>query len=528
MDSSLLLRRRQEPGARLFDDWPGALAVFAVATALAVLAIQLGWRGSDLPAQVFRAELVRRDGFVLWNSQWFGGHATLAYSVLSPLLSALTGAVLLGAMCGVASAVLFERIVRYGFGRVSMVGPLWFAASTVTNLVVGRVTFALGVAIGLGAVLALQHRRVVLAALAAVACSLASPVAGLFLAIGACACAITQPQRRVAAIVTGFGALAPIGIVTLLFRNIGVEPYEPWNFAWDLALCLAVIVLVPRRYNVLRWAAALYALTTIVSFVVPSPLGSNVSRLDQYIAGPLLACALLPRRRVLIAMIAVPLLIWQWFPALDGMVFAHADPSTQRSYYTPLLDFLATQPPTLGRVEVPPTYRHWESAYVAPTVALARGWERQLDIGYNPLFYDGHLTSGAYEDWLADNAVEYVALPDARLDPSSHQEAALLVHGTRYLHEIWHDAHWRVWRFVGYRGLVDGSATMVSLSPDRFVIDVTQPGDVTVRVRSSSHWAVRDDDGCITSTSDGWTRVHAAHAGRLEVVQALAGTGCGS
>ena len=39
----------------------------------------------------------------------------------------------------------------------------------------------------------------------------------------------------------------------------------------------------------------------IGSFLVPTALGGNVSRLGQYVAGPLLACALLPRRRLLLA-----------------------------------------------------------------------------------------------------------------------------------------------------------------------------------------------------------------------------------
>ena len=81
-----------------------------------MIAVCLGWRGSDLPAQVFRAELVRRDGFVVWNSQWFGGHPLLSYSVIAPLIGALTGPIALGAISGVASAVLFERILRFAYG----------------------------------------------------------------------------------------------------------------------------------------------------------------------------------------------------------------------------------------------------------------------------------------------------------------------------------------------------------------------------------------------------------------------------
>src|ERR1700730_4633048 len=192
------LPRRRSP-REWIEGWPSLVTVFAVAGALALLAMCLGWRGSDLPAQVFRTELVRRDGFVIWNSQWFGGHAMLTYSVLAPTVATLTGPVALGAMSGVLSAVLFERILRFAYGRTAWLGALWFALGTATNLIVGRVTFALGVAFGLGAVYALQRRRTIPAVALALLCSLSSPLAGAFLAIVGAAWACAQRERRVIA-----------------------------------------------------------------------------------------------------------------------------------------------------------------------------------------------------------------------------------------------------------------------------------------------------------------------------------------
>src|SRR5262245_19840772 len=95
MDSSLLVHAGGSR-ARERDGWPSGLAAFCLAGGLTLAAVLLGWRGSDLPAQVFRAELVRRDAFVIWNSEWFGGYATLAYSVIAPFVSALTGPVAVG------------------------------------------------------------------------------------------------------------------------------------------------------------------------------------------------------------------------------------------------------------------------------------------------------------------------------------------------------------------------------------------------------------------------------------------------
>ena len=55
---------------------------------------------------------------------------------------------------------------------------------------------------------------------------------------------------------------------------------------------------------------------------------------------------------------------------------------------------------------------------MAPSVALARGWERQLDRKANAVFYEGELTAERYHAWLRDTAVSHVALPDAPLDPT--------------------------------------------------------------------------------------------------------------
>ncbi len=156
---------------------------------------------------------------------------------------------------------------------------------------------------------------------------------------------------------------------------------------------------------------------------------------------------------------------------------------------------------------------------------LARGWERQLDIAYNPIFYSEPLTAGTYHVWLHANGVEFVALPDARLDSSSLAERALITGGLAYLRPVWHDAHWRVWRVDDFGGLVDGPATLQSMSPDRVTLQVSGTSDVVLRVRATSHWAVRPG-GCADATDDGWTLLHGLPLGTVTLTQSLAGTPC--
>ncbi|MDQ3720862.1 MAG: hypothetical protein M3350_08815 [Actinomycetota bacterium] len=44
----------------------------------AVVYLVLGPRSPDLAAHVFRSELFGREGFTIWNGQWYAGHHTPA------------------------------------------------------------------------------------------------------------------------------------------------------------------------------------------------------------------------------------------------------------------------------------------------------------------------------------------------------------------------------------------------------------------------------------------------------------------
>src|SRR5207244_3496953 len=113
------------------------------------------------------------------------GHYTLGYSVLFPPLAWLLGPLVVGAISSVAAAAIFEPLARAHFGPGARWGSLWFGLAATTSLISGRIPFALGVALGLGSLLAFQRGRLVLAVALGLGCSLASPVAGAFLALAA-------------------------------------------------------------------------------------------------------------------------------------------------------------------------------------------------------------------------------------------------------------------------------------------------------------------------------------------------------
>ena len=200
------------------------------------------------------------------------------------------------------------------------------------------------------------------------------------------------------------------------------------------------------------------------------------------------------------------------------------------AYYTPLVAYIDGVPGVPGRVEIPFTYRHWESAYVAPEVPLARGWERQLDIERNPIFYDQDpnvLNGVSYYRWLLDNAVEYVALPNTALDKSATAEGQLIRSNLPYLEKVWSNPDWQLWRVDGYPGMIEGSATVLGMDADGFRLIVYRPGDLIVRVRPSSHWQV-NGQGCANADESGWTRLENVPTGLVVVTQAVFAETCHS
>jgi hypothetical protein len=210
------------------------------------------------------------------------------------------------------------------------------------------------------------------------------------------------------------------------------------------------------------------------------------------------------------------MLFWQWSPAFDSVLRSRRDPSTEQAYYRPLVAFLSSVDAEDTRVEIVPTSRHWETAYVATHFPIARGWERQLDRRFNPQFYEPGLTHTQLHRWLIESGVAYVALADTSIDDSGVEEAALLADDPPYLQPLWESDHWQVWHVVGSPGLVDGPAELIEFGTDSLRLWVREPGDVLVRVHASAFWA-SDPVACIEPSEDGWVVLRDVRPGPLEL-----------
>jgi hypothetical protein len=491
---------------------------------LVALAAGLTWllfapRTPDLAAQVYRAGLFGQEGFSIWDGQWYGGHHMPGYSLLFPPLASWLGVRIVGLAAAVASGIVFERLTVAHFGPRARWGALWLGAATACDLFIGRLTFGLGVAVGLAALLALQRRHTALAAGLSLACAAASPVSGLFLALAGAALWLGAGQRR-SALALAAPALTLILALALAFPEGGRQPFTAMEASFVLASAAAVALLLPREERVLRIGALLYAAGTIAAYLLPTPMGSNAGRLGATFAGPLVVCALGRRAfRPAILAVLVPILVWQWWAPVREVAKGVDDPATTSAYYAPVVAELQRRADGPIRIEVPFTRSHWEAVFLARHFALARGWETQLDTKYHELFYEqtGRISPARYQAWLNRNGVAYVALPDAALDASARAEAALIATRPSYLEPVWHDEHWQLFRVRDAVGLVEGPARMTALHPDGFALQATGPGTVLVRVRHTPYWAVTAGAACVSKAAGGWTAVTVPHAGPVRV-----------
>jgi hypothetical protein len=493
-----------------------------VAAVLATIYLLVDPPSADLAAQTYRTDLYEHAGFVVFDLGWYGGHHNPAYSILFPPLAAALTPQVVGALAAVLSAWAFERLVAVRGGAGARPAALWFATATMVSLVTGRLTFALGVALALLAVLALARDRLVWSAIAGAAAALASPVAVAFLALVLAAWGITRRRYLAAAALLG-ASLAPAAALSLLFPEGGSFPFTPSAFWPTLAGTLLIIAVLWRSApRMLRLGLVFYALLLVVSAVLSTPMGGNAVRLGALFAGPIAALLLWPDRRQTLALVALPFLYWQISAPVDDVYRASRDDSVHASYYDGMLGFLKARQEREGplRIEIPFTDNHWESARVAPTVPLARGWERQLDRKVNRLFYDDRpLTPERYRTWLDDNAVRYVALADAPVDYSAAEEAALVRRVPSFLREVWRDGHWRVFAVRDPAPLASGGARVTRMDADAVDLAVPRAGDYVIRVRFTPYWQAQEAGACAgpAAGEEGWTNVHAVRAGPIRL-----------
>src|SRR5438477_6527494 len=161
-----------------------ALLSACAAASIAAILAWLGPPGSDLAAHAYQRTLFLEHGFTLWNNFWYAGrYSFVTYSLIYYPLAAALGIKLLAVATVALASLAFAVVIWREWGPTTRWSSRSFAVVWAGIVLSAAFPFALGIALALLALWALQARAPWrFAAFAALALA-ASPVAFLLLAL---------------------------------------------------------------------------------------------------------------------------------------------------------------------------------------------------------------------------------------------------------------------------------------------------------------------------------------------------------
>jgi hypothetical protein len=504
-----------------------AVLCAAAAALLASLLVWLGPPGADLAAHAYQRTVFLQDGFALWNNFWYAGrYSFVTYSFLYYPLAALLGIKLL-AVATVATATLaFAMILRREWGPAARWSSWTFAVVWAGIVLSAAYPFALGAALALLAIWALQSgSRWGFGALAVLTAA-ASPLAFLLLALVLAGVGVARWRERRKLLVPATILAAMGGAEVILWRLFSDGGRYPFSWQELMAACTFCLLGASLTWRVesarvLHWLFVVYLGACLAAFAIPSSLGENVDRL-RYVAVPVAVLSLSLRRwRPLpVALVALGLAVsWNVTPLAFSFAKASADPASSASYWAPAIKYLHRHLGLSYRVEAVDTAGHWDAVYLpAAGIPLARGWFRQNDFPQNRLLYaDDELPGAAYLRWLRSLGVRYVVLTDAPPDYSARAEARLLRSGRSGLTRVMRTAHLSIYEVPAARKLITGPAParVVELTQTRVSVHVAARGTYRLAIRYSPYWSA--SSGCLDPGKDSMIRLQAPAPGRVDL-----------
>jgi hypothetical protein len=501
------------------------VAYCALLTAeVAALLLAFGPAPGDAAVHLYRTFLVR-SGALVWDNFWYEGNYPLAsYSLLYYLPAAIVGNLALVLSASVASTALFASVARREWGEAAIWPSRVFGICAAAPLFMGLYSYSVGFALMLGTLRALQSKRAVVACLLAALTLGFSPLAFVFLCL--ILASVFVARRRLTPSTVAIGvAIALLAVFELavlrLFPTRGIYPFHLVDVAGLLGVCgVGAVVALRARADVITAFFVLWGTGGVVAAVIPSPIGGNWTRLNEYVFPLMLVAGFLarfrPRRLVVIALAGA--LAYNIVPYLLLVPYRLDNRPAAAAFWRPALDYLRTHARQGFRVEVVPTAAHWDSYWLARNgFALARGWYRQLDLADNPVLYRKQLDAGAYRRWLRSVAVEYVLLPSTRLDfVAAPQEARLLRSGRSGLDVVLRSVDWTIYRLPRPTPLLTGPAPaqIVSFGHTTIAGVVSVPGTYLLRTHFVPFWNV-DGPVCIRAAPQRMTFVDVAAPGRF-------------
>jgi hypothetical protein len=500
-----------------------APSLFAAANGLAFFLVRPGV--NDLWAARARASAAAHGvGLGYWFS-WFGGGSTPGnYSVLTPYLCAAVGTELVGSLAAFAATALGTVLVR-GTRHPHAAAAVAALAAGI-NLWSGRIPFLLGSAIAVGALIALRRGNRPATAALTLLSILASPVSGAFVLMGLSGTFLTTRTRSYRPII-GWAALTclvALGAVAVMFGTPGPEPFST-QLLLQLLPCVAVLLFAGAPDH-LRATIVLTMFAAVLLWAVPNGMGANFQRFVWFCLPVAVVAASRWWTPVALACVT-PALVLGTIPTVKDLHNA-AEPVSTVSYYSSLAHRLDRLPDLRDyRVEVVNHGAHAGYDALLQHALLARGWETQEDNALNRSLAQDPLDPVTYKVWLDNNAVGYVALPTVSVH--AYPEYTLVQGGTaRYLHRVWRDAHWQLFRVADPTPIVGRPGSVLGHDQKSMTLSVPCACTINLRLRWSKFLTAalqhRGPDGrladatplvraTVVDDGTGWTRLTATRPG---------------
>jgi hypothetical protein len=497
------------------------------AASLAALLIWLGPPGNDLAAHVYQRTAFLHNGFQLWNNFWYSGrYSFVTYSVLYYPLAALFGIRALAIISIGIAALAFAVVVGRQYGPVARWSSRTFAVVWAGLVISAAFPFALGFALGLLALWALQAGKRWHFGVLAVLTVAASPLAFLLLAIflaGIGLGMLERAQRLIVptAIVLGVGSCQ--FLLMRAFSDGGRYPFSEFELVCIMTFCVIGAALTWRveHTRAIRWFFVAYAVASLATYAFATPLGENIARV-RLVALPIAVLVLSLRSWKPLPVAAVVLVLaGTWNIAPHAWSYTRATREHQAStaeYWQPAATYLSSHLTPSYRVEVVDTAGHWSAVYLPRAgIPLTRGWFRQDDFPQNEILYDKPLRKGPYLAWLRALGVRYVVLSDAPTDYSAKREALLIQSGHSGLTLVRRMRHVTIFAVPKPHSIVtgQGAARVVEFDQAKMIFDVSSQGHYRIAIRSSPYWSVTGGEACVSRGDDGMVRVDTPRRGRI-------------
>jgi hypothetical protein len=505
-----------------------AAAIGAAASTIVVGAVPMG---GDAAAHLYRTVLVR-GGSLVWDNLWFGGQYPLtSYSVLYYFVAGWVGNVPLAFAAIVVSATLFSILLRREWGLASR-WPAWiFALIAAGQLFTGSYDYVVGFAVLLASLFSFQRGRPVFGVVLAGLTLAVSPLAFIFLCI--VLVAVWLPRHRVGRteVLVAGSLLAFVCAELMVLSGFPVRglyyPFGLWRLLAGAGVGVLGIALGwkgrQRGGATIASLFLVWLVVSVVAYLVPSPVGHNVTRLAGLALPLMLLAAVLAQFRPR----------WLSVVALTAAIAASVGPyvvmipqrtssqGSQPSFWAPLIRYLDAHRPAGFRVEVVPTANHWETYYLPRAgLQLARGWYRQLDIADNPILYAPRLTAREYRTWLRSVGVDYVVVTDLQSAAmGADREARLVLTPGDGFREVFSFRSGKVFELLHPTPILTGPrpARLTAVSHLRINGWVAAAGRYLLRVHFTPYWHLTGLPACIGAGPGGMTSLDLKRGGRFSL-----------